>query len=103
MTHDHRPGLALLWRLLRQARPYWPHLAGLLALSALAPALKLLAPVPLKFAVDGVLGGQPPAALAALSGQGLLAVSAALLVLVTLLALVVGLAASLLGTYVGEK
>jgi ATP-binding cassette subfamily B protein len=103
MTQDHRPGFTLFGRLLRQARPYWPHLAGLLALSALAPALKLLVPVPLKFAVDGVIGGQPPAALASLSGPRLLAVSAALLVLVTLLALVVGLTASVLGTYVGEK
>src|SRR5437868_3860209 len=103
MTPEHRPGFALFWRLLRQARPYWPHVAGLLALSALAPALKLLSPLPLKFAVDGVLGGRPPAALAALSGPALLAVSAALLVLVTLLALLVGLVATLLGTYVGEK
>ncbi len=103
MTPEHRSGLALFWRLLRQARPYWPHVAGLLALSVLAPALKLLVPLPLKFAVDGVIGGQPPAVLASLSGSALLAVSAALLVVVTLLSLVIGLAASVLGTYVGEK
>src|SRR5262249_56782201 len=84
-------------------RPYWPHVAGLLALSALARALKLLSPLPLKLAVDGVLGGQPPAALAAYSAPTLLAGAAALLVLVTLLALQVGLAATLLSTYVGEK
>src|SRR5262245_32143798 len=87
-------------RLLGQARPSAPHRAGLVALSLLAPALKLLAPVPLKFAVDGVLGGRPPAALASLSGPALLAVAGASLVAVTLLALLVGLAASVVGAYV---
>jgi ATP-binding cassette, subfamily B, bacterial len=103
MTRDHRPDRGLFWRLLRQARPYWPHVAGLLALSLLAPALKLLSPIPLKLAVDGVIGGRPPAALTSLSGPALLAAAAALLVFVTLLALVVGLAASVLSAYVGEK
>ena len=103
MTSEHRSGLSLFLRLLRQAREYWPHVAGLLALSVVSPALKLLVPIPLKFAVDGVIGGQPPDALASMSGPGLLALSAALLVLVTLLALLVGVAASVLGTYIGEK
>jgi ATP-binding cassette subfamily B protein len=103
MTAARHLGLALFRRLLWQARPYWPHVAGLLALSALAPAIKLLSPLPLKFAVDGVIGGRPPAALASLSAPALLALSAGLLVLVTLLSLLVGLAASVLGTYVGEK
>jgi ATP-binding cassette subfamily B protein len=103
MTPAHPSSVALFGRLLRQARPYWPHLVGLLVLSALALALRLLAPVPLKFAVDGVLGGQPPTALAELSPATLLAVSAALLVLVTFLSLVLGLGASVLGTFVGEK
>jgi len=55
MSPDHQPGFALYWRLLRLARPYWPHVAGLLVLSLLAPAIKLLAPLPLKIAVDGVI------------------------------------------------
>jgi ATP-binding cassette subfamily B protein len=103
MTQGHASGKALFWRLLLQARPYWPHLGGLLALSLLAPGLRLLAPVPLKFAVDGVIGGQPPAFLEALSGPALLGLAAGLLVLVTLLSLLVGLAASVLGAYVGEQ
>ena len=103
MTPDHRPGFALFWRLLRQARPYWPHLAGILALSLLAPALKLLSPIPLKFAVDGVIGGQPQPVLGSLSGPALLAVAAGLLVLIALVGQVVGLGAALLGTYTGEK
>jgi ATP-binding cassette subfamily B protein len=103
MSGEQRPGPVLFWRLLLQARPYWPHLAGLLALSLLAPALRLLAPLPLKFAVDGVLGGQPPAALASLSGPALLATAAAMLVVVTLLALLIGLASTVLSAFVGEK
>jgi ATP-binding cassette subfamily B protein len=102
MKTEHS-GLTLFRRLMWQACPYWPHVAGLLVLSLLTPALKLLAPLPLKFAVDGVLGGRIPAELGSLSGPTLLAFAAVLLVLITLLALGIGLLASLLSTYVGEK
>src|SRR5258705_429606 len=59
---------ALYRRLLRQARPYWPHLGGLFLLSLLASPLALLTPLPLKMAVDGVVGShrQIPGPLAAL-------------------------------------
>jgi hypothetical protein len=63
MTPDQHPGFSLFRRLLREARAYWPHLAVILVLSLLAPALKLLSPIPLKFAVDGVIGGRPQAVL----------------------------------------
>lgn len=102
-SEHHRPAPAVLVRLLRQARHYWWHLAGLFALSLLAPSLKLLTPIPLKFAVDGVIGGQPQPALASLSGPALLALAAVLLVVIALLSQTVGLAATLLGTYTGEK
>jgi hypothetical protein len=54
--------------LARQARPYWSHIAGVFFLSLLATPLALLTPVPLKIAVDTVLGDYPnvaPAHLAA--------------------------------------
>jgi ATP-binding cassette subfamily B protein len=51
--------LALVWRLLRQARPYWPHLGGLLLLSLLSTPLALLTPLPLKIVVDSVIGSKP--------------------------------------------
>jgi ATP-binding cassette subfamily B protein len=103
-TDRHSSNLFLFRRLLRQARRYWPHLVGLLALSLLAPSLKLLSPLPLKFAVDGVLGGHPPPGpLGRLGGPGLLAAAAGLLVLIALVGQVVGLMGSLLGTYTGEK
>ena len=46
-------------RLLQEARPYWFHFAGLFGLGLLASPVALLTPVPLKIAVDSVLGGHP--------------------------------------------
>src|SRR5256884_6406683 len=57
---------ALYRRLLRQARPYWLHLAVLFGIGLLASPIALLNPVPLKIVVDSVLGSRPlPAWLAA--------------------------------------
>src|SRR5258705_8608470 len=58
--------VALYRRLLRQARPYWLHLAVLFGVGLLASPIALLNPVPLKIVVDSVLGSRPlPAWLAA--------------------------------------
>jgi ATP-binding cassette subfamily B protein len=43
-------------RLLADARPYRWHLAGVFVVSLLAAPLALLAPVPLKIAVDSIIG-----------------------------------------------
>src|SRR2546428_346137 len=51
--------LALYLRLFRWARPYWAHLVGLFLLSLLATPLALLAPLPLKIALDSGLGSKP--------------------------------------------
>src|SRR5437660_11076006 len=51
--------VVLYRRLLQEARPYWFHLAGLFGLGLLASPVALLTPVPLKIAVDSVLGGHP--------------------------------------------
>jgi ATP-binding cassette subfamily B protein len=99
---DRHSNPALFRRLLRQARPYWPHLAVVLALSLLAPSLRLLSPLPLKYAVDSVIGDRPPP-VDGLTGPALLAAAAVLLVALALAGQVVGLAATLLSTYVGEK
>jgi ATP-binding cassette subfamily B protein len=104
MTPTRTSTFGLYQRLVRQARPYWPHIFGLLVFSLLAPSLKLLTPIPLKIAVDSVVGGEaPPAVLAGVSSATLLAVVAGLMVAVALLGQVVGLASSLLGTFTGEK
>jgi ATP-binding cassette subfamily B protein len=49
---------SLSWCVLLQSRACWPHLAGIAALSLLSLPLTLLYPLPLKIAVDSVLGQQ---------------------------------------------
>jgi len=46
-------------RVLRQARPFWPQLGGIAALSIISAPLALLLPLPVKIAVDSVLGSGP--------------------------------------------
>jgi ATP-binding cassette subfamily B protein len=46
-------------RILKVARPYIWHIFGYLLLSLVAVPLALLKPLPLKIAVDSVLGSQP--------------------------------------------
>lgn len=95
-------------RILRQSRRCWPHLAAIAGLSLLSLPLTLLYPLPLKIAVDNVLGRRPlPAFLSwmfPLHPQGTALAAAVLLLLA--IALVVnlqGLATWYLQTYTGEK
>jgi len=98
-------------RLLRQAQPYWPHIGGIFLLGLLSSPLALLTPLPLKIAVDSVLGFQPlPAFLDALlpavvtrSDIAMLGLAAGLLVTITLLSHLQELADSSLRSYTGEK
>ena len=102
---------ALYRRLLGLARPYWGHMAGLFLLNLLAGLFALLTPLPLKIAVDSVIGSHPlPGFLAGLSpaafplsGVGILVLAVTLLVLIALLTHLQALATSLLRTYTGEK
>src|SRR5205809_4334638 len=103
--------VVLFRRLLSQARPYWPHVAALFLLSLLSSPLSLLAPLPLKIAVDNVIGSHPlphviapfvPEAIAH-SPAGLLAIAVGLLVAVALLRQFQGLTNTLLQAYVKEK
>ncbi|MBP2295057.1 ABC transporter ATP-binding protein [Azospirillum rugosum] len=50
---------AIYWRALKEARPWYPQLAIIIALGLLATPLGLLAPIPVKIIVDSVLGDQP--------------------------------------------
>ncbi len=104
------PDQSLLQRLLRQARPYRLHVLGILMLDLLSTPLALLNPVPLKIAVDNVLGSAPmpswlelwlPAVARFQSARLLLA--ACLMVALALLRGLQGLASSLLRAYTGEK
>src|SRR6266550_1559730 len=102
---------ALYQRLLRQARPYWLHLAGLFAIGVVASPIALLNPVPLKIVVDSVLGSRPlPAYVQAIvptaamrSPSTLLAVAIGLLIVVAVLAQLQALANKFVQAYVGER
>ena len=54
-----RADLTLYRRLLAEARPYWRHLVAILLLDLVATPLALLGPLPLKIAVDSVIGSEP--------------------------------------------
>jgi ATP-binding cassette subfamily B protein len=103
--------VALYQRLLRQARPYWPSIGGIFLLSLLSSPLALLTPLPLKIAVDSVIGSHSlpafldtllPAAITGSDGAVLL-IAAGLLVTVSLLSQLQELATSLLRTDAGER
>jgi ATP-binding cassette subfamily B protein len=103
--------LRLYRRVLQQARPYWPHIGGLLLLNLVSTLLSLLTPVPLKVAVDSVIGSHPlPDFLGWLlptaptwSPTGVLCLAVGLLITITLLSRLVDLGRSLLRTYTGER
>src|SRR5215468_5724398 len=91
-TTAHRTDLSLCRRLLGQARPYGLHLVGLFLVNLLSIPLVLLTPLPLKLAIDQVIGARPlpgfleavlPAA--ARSGPAVLALAAGLTVMIALL------------------
>ena len=111
MIPDAPSDLTLYRRLGREVRPYWGHLLGLVLLGLLASPIALLTPVPLKIAVDNVLGAQPlPRALAvvlpdalAASRNGLLLCAVLLLVVIGLLGQLRELAFGVLKTWIGER
>jgi ATP-binding cassette subfamily B protein len=96
---------------LEQARPYRLHVAALMGLGLLAAPLGLLAAVPLKVAVDSVIGPHPlPGPLATVLPDGTppgsaaaLAAVAGLLVLIAVLAQLLNFGSTLLRSYTGEK
>lgn len=98
-------------RALSFARPYWLPLGGLLFLGLASVPLTMLTPLPLKIAVDSVIGSNPvPTFLARLlppaavqSNGTLLALATGLMVAVALLGGLQGLATSWLRTYTGEQ
>ncbi len=101
---------ALYRRLLYQAQPYWPHIVGIFLISLLATPLALLNPLPLKIAVDSVLGSAAlPGFLGWLipvsvySKTAILFFALGLLAVVGLLSQLQIVAEWLLQTYTGEK
>ena len=111
MATNKHTDVNLLARLLRQARPYWIHILCLFLLSLLSTPIVLLGPLPLKIAVDSVLGSEPiPGfldnllpAFVTVSKSAILIFALGLLVMVALLEQLKVLAEWVLYTYTGEK
>jgi hypothetical protein len=59
MAASETSTLVLYRQLLRQSRPYWPHVLGIVLLGLLSAPLALLTPFPLKIAFGSVLSSQP--------------------------------------------
>src|SRR6266566_7101349 len=101
----------LFCRLLKQARSYRLHLAMIVLRSFLSIPLTLLTPVPLKLAVDHVIGTQPlpqylaPLLPGTLSGSpiAIMFLAVVLLLSVVLLQNLEGFGSWLLQLYTGEK
>src|SRR5438045_8554353 len=98
-------------RVLREARPYGPFIGVVFVLNLLASPLALLTPLPLKIAVDSVIGGRPlPGVVApfvpeqiAGSPDLLLAFVVGLLLTIVLLGQLQGLAVTVLGACCNDK
>lgn len=111
MAEGRYTDVTLYRRMLRQARPYWPHIVGVFLLSLLSIPLALLSPLPLKIAVDSVIGAQAvPGFLDRLlpsvdtrSDTAVLWLAAGLLVAIALLNRLQSLGSSLLRKYTAEK
>ena len=109
---SRRPGKARLVRwLAAEARPHWRVLVALVLLSLVATPLGLLTPVPIKIAIDSVLGSEPlPGFIDGLVPDGiarsetaLIILAASLVIFIALLTQLQKVAASILGTYAGER
>ena len=111
MGNSSHPDLTLLRRLLQHARPYWAHVFGIFLLGLVDSPLGLLAPVPLKIAVDSAIGTHPvprfvsrilPAS-ATNSPGAVLAIAVVLLVAIAALENLLALLETFLRTYTSEK
>lgn len=106
--HNHSK---LYRRLFFEIRPYFFHLAGILLITLISTPLALLTPLPLKIAVDSIMGSHPlPSLFQRMVPDALAHSSDAILIFVIILTVTVALlsglqrlASSWLSTYTGEK
>jgi ATP-binding cassette, subfamily B, bacterial len=110
MTAPRYTDPILYRRLLLYARPFWPHIVGVLFLSLLSAPLALMSPLPLKLLVDSLVGSQPiPDLLQALLPEraqeawAIPAIAAGLMLMIMLLTRLQNLVTGLLQTYIGGK
>ncbi len=103
--------LALYKRLLDEVRPYWRQLLVTLIVSLLSIPLVLLTPLPLKIAVDSVIGTKPPPEFLTWvlpgaflpGGNALLIAVTGLFLIISLLHQLQLMGTALLRTYTGER
>src|SRR5262245_17683782 len=107
----HIKRISILTQLARLARPYWPHLAAIFLLGAIAAPIGLLLAFPLKLVVDNVIGDLPlphgievlvPSALHTSKVANLM-LAVGMLLALSLLMNLQSFTAWLLQTYTGEK
>ena len=110
MTAKWYSDLKLCVRLLREARSYWPHLTAVFFLDLLVTPVVLLTPMPLKIAVDSLVGHPLPGHLGTMlpefatsSFTAVLVLAASLLIAVSLFNYLRYLASSVLSAYAGER
>ena len=111
MTTSRYGDFTLYRRLARHTRSSWPSIAALFVVGLLATPVALLTPLPLKIAVDSILGSRPlprsldtlvPAAVARAPSR-LLVFAAALTMLIALLSQLQGLASKYFTAAAGER
>jgi ATP-binding cassette subfamily B protein len=98
-------------RLAAELVPYRFEISAMVLLSLAAAPLSLLAPLPVKIAVDSVIDGRPPPAfvtmlvpgLSTASPTGILAVAAGFVILLALVTYGLNLCVWILQTYTGER
>jgi ATP-binding cassette subfamily B protein len=109
MTVRPSDDLRLYMRLLERARRWWPQIVAIFLVGLLSSPLALLTPLPVKIAVDSVLGSVPmPGVLDSLvpdnaSDSATLVVVVGLVLVVALLVQLQEATALLLRTYTGER
>jgi ATP-binding cassette subfamily B protein len=111
MSAEKHSDIEIFRRLFVQARSCWPHIAGIFGVGMLAIPLALLLPVPLKIAVDSVVGSSPvPEWLSfiipdSISGNkfSLLLLAACMQVLAVMFLQLQSLLNHVLRTYTGER
>ncbi len=107
VQHPH----GLYRRIAREARPFWPHISTLLVLSVMSSLFTLLTPLPLKIAVDTVVGAKPlpgfmdafvPVSVSS-SDAAVLVFAALLFVAITLLKQLAEFNSLVISTYAGQR
>src|SRR5262249_9699462 len=111
MPSQRPSGLILYARSLREARSRWPLIGALFLLGLLSAPIALLMPVPLKVAIDSVVGSEPlapalrrilPTAMVGSPG-GVLALAAIAVLAIALADHLQRLALAIVGAYTGER